>query len=327
LKRSVDTSLYNYHQVSEVLIDDDSEGTLSCCDLDDLILELKEGYQLHLVKVEDDASRVYVELTKNGEVVDQKVVGSTFEEYYTSDYTGKNTYTYRTNIGKAKNIVQIAVNFKNAFKSSDRSMANYEGVFQISESPRDASQYPIQTVREYDSDGNLLWEVEGYRAKSDQKYRVLNRSASYDGDLNGFLANFLRRKGSEIPISIMDDGYQIVPHGKFTSWTIGGGTVYDTPVVEGEYRNGLKQGRWDFWHDGELAGIPPKKGAEGEYVDGLQEGHWKYYDVNCRNMVSREGDFLKGMEQEGTWKEYEYVMDKGKCVPGKVSHDVDKFFD
>jgi len=321
LKRSADNSLSNYGQTSEVLIDDDSEGTLSCCNPDDLILELREGYQLHLVKVEEDGSRVYVELTKNGEVVDRKVVDSSFEEYSKSDHTGQNTYTYINNIGKSNNIVQIAVNFKNAFKTSDKSLANYEGVFQISESPKDLTgpAYEVQTVREYDSDGKLLWEAEGYRAESDQKYKVLDRSSPSTGDPDSFIANILRHKGSEILICIINDGYQFVPHGKFRSWTTGGGIVWETPVVEGEFRNGLKQGRWDFWYVGELVGIPSKKAAEGEYQDGLQDGHWKYYDYYCRDMVAREGDYLKGVEQDGTWVETEYVMDRGKCVPGKSS--------
>lgn len=327
LKESRDASLFDHHQVSEVLIDDNSEGTISCGAPDDLTLDLKEGYQLRLVDVEDDGSRVYVELTKDGEVVDQRVVGSTFEEYSASDYTWKNTYIYRNNIGKAEKIVQIAVSFKNAIKSSDSCLANYQGVFQISESPRDLSQYPVRTVREYDSDGNLLWEMEGYRAEIDKKYKLLDRGVSSDGDPDGFLANFLRRKGSDITISIMDEGYQIVPNGRFTSWTIGGGAIYNTPVVKGEYRDGLKQGQWDFWHTGELAGIAPKKAAEGEYINGLQEGHWKYYGTECRDMVIRECDYVKGAEQEGTRIEYEYVMDHGKCVPGKVSHDVDRLLE
>jgi hypothetical protein len=330
---SVDSNLYGYHQVSEVLIDDDSEGTLfSCdsneaCDANDLILELKEGYQLRLARTEDDGSRVYLELIKNGEEVDTKVVDSSYEEYSSSDYTGKNTYYYKNDIGKARGIIQIAVNFKNGFTSADGNFATYEGVFQISETPRDLPQYPVQTIREYDSDGKLLWELEGYRAESDQKYEVLDRNEPASSAIGGFVDTFLRYKGSGVPISIMDDGYQIVPHGKFTSWTTGGGTVWETPVVKGEYRNGLKQGQWDFWHVGLFRGIRAKKGAEGKYVDGLQEGHWKYYSTECRDMVGRECDYLKGVEQEGTRKEYEYVMDQGKCVPGKVSHDIDQFFD
>ncbi|TFH49376.1 MAG: hypothetical protein E4G89_04905 [Methanothrix sp.] len=136
LKRSDDTSLYDYQQISEVLIDDDSEGTLSSSDSNQLVLELREGYQLRLIRAEDDGNRVYVELTKNGEVIDQSVVGSNYEEFSAPIYAGKNTYTYKNNIGKAKGIVQIAVNFKNGFQIYDGSyLATYEGVFQISESP------------------------------------------------------------------------------------------------------------------------------------------------------------------------------------------------
>jgi hypothetical protein len=136
LKRSADTSLYDYQQISEVLIDDDSEGTLSSSDSNQLVLELREGYQLRLIRAEDDGNRVYVELTKNGKVIDQSVVGSNYKELSAPIYEGKNTYTYKNNIGKAKDIVQIAVNFKNAFQIYDGSyLATYEGVFQISESP------------------------------------------------------------------------------------------------------------------------------------------------------------------------------------------------
>jgi hypothetical protein len=63
------------------------------------------------------------------------------------------------------------------------------------------------------------------------------------------------------------------------------------------------------------------KAAEGEYLDGLKEGHWRYYDQFCKNMVSEEGDYLKGVKQVSTWIKNEYVMDlQGKCVPGKSDH-------
>jgi hypothetical protein len=165
--------------------------------------------------------------------------------------------------------------------------------------------------------------VEGYRYEGDQKYNVVNRSGDLS-DPNGFLRYFLYgmtyvdNPALDRPICIINDGYKLVLHGKFKSWINNLGGPWETPVVEGEYKNGLKQGRWDFWYEGELVGIPAKKGAEGEYLEGLKEGHWKYYDFNCKDMVAREGDYLNGVEQEGTVIETEYVIDNGKCVPGKL---------
>ena len=110
----------------------------------------------------------------------------------------------------------------------------------------------IQTVREYDKDGNLLWEVEGYRYDGDQKYNVLNRSGELR-DPNAFMLNFLsgllmdNPARDRIPICIINDGYKLVLHGKFKSWINTGGGVWENPVIEGEYKK---------WPQARAMGLP-----------------------------------------------------------------------
>ncbi|VVB67425.1 Uncharacterised protein [uncultured archaeon] len=209
-------------------------------------------------------------------------------------------------------------------ESNDCGFSKVEGHPAQSVSAPPEQKNEIQTVREYDSDGKLLWELEGYRHEGDDKYKVLNRGSPSLTDPDSFILSFQSGLSPEsnaaeggIPICIIHEGYQFVPHGKIKSWVTFSG-IFETPVVEGEYKNGLKQGRWIFWSYPEMFGKAAIKAAEGEYEEGLKEGHWTYYDANCENMVSEEGDYLNGVKQEGTWIKNEYVVDsQGKCVPGK----------
>jgi hypothetical protein len=221
-------------------------------------------------------------------------------------------------------------------ESDDRGFSRVEGHPIESESRQSAStrgasnlqelrnEVQTQTVREYDSDGKLLWEVEGYRNEGDQKYKVLKRGSPSFSDLESFILSFLSGLSTEsnaaedgIPICIINDGYQLVPDGKIKSWVTFSG-IFETPVVEGEYKNGLKQGHWVYWSYPEMFGKAAVKAAEGDYMDGQKNGHWIYYDAFCKNMVAEEGDYSNGVKQEGTWIKNEYVVDEqGKCVPGK----------
>jgi len=214
-------------------------------------------------------------------------------------------------------------------ESNDCGFSKVEGspVMSSSQLQESKNEVQIQTIREYDSDGKLQWEVEGYRHEGDQKYKVLNRGEPSLSDPDSFFLNFISGDSTQsnsaadrIPICIIDEGYQFVPHGKFKSWTTLSGT-FETPVIEGEYKNGLKQGNWVYWSYPEMFGQAAVKSAQGEYLEGLKEGHWTYYDAYCKNMVSEEGDYSGGAKQESTWIKNDYVVDsQGKCVPGKSDH-------
>jgi len=45
------------------------------------------------------------------------------------------TYIYKEDVGDLKNMVLIAVHFKNAFRGADQNLATVDGVWQISNSP------------------------------------------------------------------------------------------------------------------------------------------------------------------------------------------------
>jgi hypothetical protein len=108
-----------------------------------------------------------------------------------------------------------------------------------------------------------------------------------------------------------------VPDGKIKSWVSFSG-IFETPFVEGEYKNGLKQGHWVYWSYPEMYGKAAVKSADGDYMDGQKNGHWIYYVAFCKDMVAEEGNYLNGAKQESTWVKNEYVVDsQGKCVPGK----------
>lgn len=107
----------------KVLLDTDSETEISS----NSPLQLDEGYQLDLKSIDIDGNKVYLELSKDGSVVDSKVIspskdGATMED---------KTYTYENDIGYRS----IFVHFKNAFRGADQNMAIVDGIFQISDTP------------------------------------------------------------------------------------------------------------------------------------------------------------------------------------------------
>jgi S-layer protein (TIGR01567 family) len=116
-------------QLSEVLMDDKEERTLTSSEP----LKLEEGYELTIKSIDIDGNKVYIELSKDGSAVDYKVISPLKAGATMAD----RTYYYRSNVGRTKKIVQIAVYFKNAFRTSDQNLATIEGVFQISDSPLD----------------------------------------------------------------------------------------------------------------------------------------------------------------------------------------------
>jgi len=134
---SKNRNLMTNNQVSQVLVDDDSERTFTSSNP----LVLGEGYQLAVKSIDTDGNKVYVELTKNGQVVDDAVVQPSIDNAKFSD----KTYYYKTTIGATKDIIQIAIHFKNAFRGADVNIATIDGEFQISDSP-----LTVQTDQQYD---------------------------------------------------------------------------------------------------------------------------------------------------------------------------------
>lgn len=123
-EESGDKSLMALGLASEVLIDNDQEETIT----KNTSLNLSEGYQLHIMSVDTEGERAYLELTRYGEVLDSSTVSPN------ASFSG-DTYCYKTDMGSAKGMIVIAVHFKNAFAGLYDCLATCDGVFQISSSP------------------------------------------------------------------------------------------------------------------------------------------------------------------------------------------------
>jgi len=136
-RQSTDRNLLIDEQLLKVLKDDDTEMTVTS----GTPLKLDEGYELSIKSIDVDGNHVYLELSKNGSVVDSKVVSPSKDYAIMSD----KTYCYKKDIGDTKDIVIIAAHFKNAFRGSDQNLATVDGIFQVSDTATD-----VETDTEYD---------------------------------------------------------------------------------------------------------------------------------------------------------------------------------
>jgi S-layer protein (TIGR01567 family) len=158
---SQDKNLMTNLQISKVLIDDNNEQVVTSSKP----LKLKEGYMLHLKSVDANANTATLELTKDSKVIDSKVVVPSRHDATMSD----KTYYYKADIGDTKGIIQIAVNFKNAFHASDQELATVDGIFQISDEPisiEPDQQYDKMIIRTVDGNTNTI-------TMDNKDYRIL----------------------------------------------------------------------------------------------------------------------------------------------------------
>ena len=157
---SQDKNLLVNLQISKILIDDSTEQVITSSKP----LVLLEGYALNLKSVDANASTAILELTKNSEVIDSKVVVPSGHNATMSD----KTYYYRSEIGATKGIVQIAVHFKNAFHASE-DLASIDGIFQISDEPISVEpdqQYDKMMIRTVDENTDTI-------TMDNKDYRIL----------------------------------------------------------------------------------------------------------------------------------------------------------
>jgi len=134
---SKNRNLMTNEQISKVLVDDNTERTITSA----TPLVLQEGYQLAVKSIDTDGNKVYVELTKNGQVVDDKVVQPSID----NAKMGDKTYYLKTKVGDTTDIIQIAAHFKNAFRGADTNIATIDGIFQMSDTPT-----PLKVDQQYD---------------------------------------------------------------------------------------------------------------------------------------------------------------------------------
>ena len=107
----------------KILIDSDDTYIVTTGDG----IELQEGYVLNVRQVDIDGNKVFLELTKYGNVVDTEIVEA---------WVPSPEYFYRydeLSIGDEADVLTIMANVKSVFRGTDTDMVTIEGIFQISD--------------------------------------------------------------------------------------------------------------------------------------------------------------------------------------------------
>ena len=145
---SKNRNLMTNEQISQVLVDDNTEMLINSS----MPLKLKEGYELAIKSINGNETKLMLELRKNGQSVDTKIIQPTIANSRMIDQT----YYYKTNLGDTADIIQIAVHFKNVFHSDKEDSATINGIFQISDTPillKSDKQYGKMSIRNVDATG------------------------------------------------------------------------------------------------------------------------------------------------------------------------------
>ena len=128
-------------------------------------LKLEEGYELAIKSIDIDGNKVYVELTKNGNVIDSAVV--------ISPQVVDDTYIYSKDTDSAKDVKVISAHFKNAFRGTDANFATIDRIQQVSDS--DPSRVIFENSRK-----TII--TSGTPLKLEDGYELAIKSIDIDGN-------------------------------------------------------------------------------------------------------------------------------------------------
>jgi S-layer protein (TIGR01567 family) len=159
LKESTDENSLSEEQLEEILIDDDTEMTVTS----GTPLKLKEGYELAIKSIDIDGNKVYLELSKEGTAVDSRVISPSKDGATMAD----KTYFYKTDVGDQKDLVIIAVHFKNAFRGVDQNLATVDGIWQLSDTSteiKDDKDYGMMRIATVDPINGFIAMANKYNA-------------------------------------------------------------------------------------------------------------------------------------------------------------------
>jgi S-layer protein (TIGR01567 family) len=117
-------------QLLTILMDSDKETII----MPGVPLKLAEGYELAIKYIDNNG--MFLELTRNGEIIDSKI----FSQLNAHSGMAYETYYYRKDIGETKGIITIAVHFKNALTIGNKTMVTVDGLWQLSDVPVDVSE-------------------------------------------------------------------------------------------------------------------------------------------------------------------------------------------
>ncbi len=115
-----DTSLINEGELRRVLVDSDSEDTISSGS----VMALEEDYELRIKEIDTEGNKVNIALAKNGEEIDNQVISP--------DGLGSSTYTYEVDIG-GRDVPIIMAHISSVFRGTETDLVTVDGVFQISD--------------------------------------------------------------------------------------------------------------------------------------------------------------------------------------------------
>ena len=115
-----DYSLINEGQLRKVLIDTDTEQTIS----PGSVLPLEEDYELRIKEVDVNGNKVYLALAKNGEEIDSKVISP--------DNLKSSTYTYKVDIG-GQDVPILMAHISSVFAGPESNLVTVNGLFQVSD--------------------------------------------------------------------------------------------------------------------------------------------------------------------------------------------------
>jgi S-layer protein (TIGR01567 family) len=148
---STDKNSLSSEQLEKILMDEKSNMVIKKGES----IDLKEGYALILRGVNSDG-QIYLELTKDGSVVDSKVVSPSKTDATEMD----KTYYYKNpQVGNQKNLVTIGVHFKNTYKDEELAIATVDGIWQISDAPSEVkadTQYGKMRIRSVDAYSGVI---------------------------------------------------------------------------------------------------------------------------------------------------------------------------
>jgi S-layer protein (TIGR01567 family) len=115
-----DTSLIDEGELRRVLIDSDSENTITSGS----VLSMEEGYELRIKEIDTEGNKVYLALAKDGDEIDSQVISP--------DGLGSSTYSYEVDIG-GRDVPIIMAHISNVFRGVETDLVTVDGIFQISD--------------------------------------------------------------------------------------------------------------------------------------------------------------------------------------------------
>ncbi|MDD4497797.1 MAG: S-layer protein domain-containing protein, partial [Methanosarcinaceae archaeon] len=137
-KEKLDANLISEGVLAKVLIDSDEETSI----YSDSDMFLEDGYSLNIVEVDVNGEKVWVQLEKDGDVVE--------DQFLSSD----SDFIYEADLGDAEDVPIIIVHFGTVFAGREASAVYIEGIFQISdnyieiESGKSIGEMEVKTVND-----------------------------------------------------------------------------------------------------------------------------------------------------------------------------------